>query len=287
MGVFLMKPFLTVVFLFSLVSVAAGDWSEFLQKEFPKTPWAQRPRVEQNVCIDCHVSELMKEDFREIPAEWRKSWHYQNGVACYDCHGGDPKDAARSMKPESGFVGVPKPKMVPELCGKCHIGIKENYLESGHGKALKATGKGPNCETCHHSHDVQKADINIINEKLCGVCHTYDRAREMKAALLLTEQKINKIDRDLNILRAGLISTEDEQKVLFQTQAEFRTLFHSVDVKMVQNRTDEFSKKLDVIVQGVQKSFRELKFRQDFSIFIMLIFIGIGITIFFLGRGSE
>ena len=36
-----------------------------LQKEFPKTPWEQRPRVEQNVCIDCHTSDLMKEDYRE------------------------------------------------------------------------------------------------------------------------------------------------------------------------------------------------------------------------------
>ena len=203
MGLFLMRYFLAVVFLLSLASGAAGaDWSELLKKEFPKTPWAQRPRVEQNVCIDCHTSDLIKEDTREIPAEWRKSWHYQNGVACQDCHGGDPKDAARSMKPESGFVGVPKPKMVPEFCGKCHLGIKENYLESGHGKALKTTGRGPNCVTCHHAHDVQKADINIINPELCGACHTYDRAREMKAALLLTEQEINKIDRDLKLLQA-------------------------------------------------------------------------------------
>ncbi len=282
-----MKRFLTVVFFFSLVSAAAGDWSEFLQKEFPKTPWAQRPRVERNVCIDCHTSDLMREDYKEIPAEWRKSWHYQNGVSCQDCHGGDPKDAARSMKPESGFVGVPKPKEVPEFCGKCHLGIKENYLESGHGKALMTTGRGPNCVTCHHSHDVQKAEISIINEKLCGVCHTYDRAREMKAALMLTEQKINKIDHDLKILKAGLIATQDEEKVLFQTQAEFRTLFHSVDVKMVQNRTGEFSKKLADIAQGVQKGFRELEFRQDFAIFILLIFVGLGIALFFLGRGSE
>ena len=85
----------------------------------------------------------MKEDYRGIPADWRKSWHYQNGVSCQDCHGGDPKDAARSMQPESGFVGVPKPKMVPEFCGKCHLGIKENYLESGHGKALMTTGGVP------------------------------------------------------------------------------------------------------------------------------------------------
>ena len=287
MGILLMRYLLTVILVLSSVSVSAGDWSEFLQKEFPKTPWDQRPRVEQNVCIDCHASDLMKEDYRGIPAEWRKSWHYKNGVSCQDCHGGDPKDAARSMKPESGFVGKPKPKEIPEFCGKCHLGIKENYLESGHGKALKATGRGPNCVTCHHSHDIQKADINIINEKLCAICHTYDRAKEMKAALLLTEQEINKIDRDLKTLKSGLISTQDEEKVLFQTQAEYRTLFHTVDVKMVQDRTGEFAKKLAAINAQVQKGFRELKFRQDFSIFILLIFIGLGICIFLLSRKSR
>ena len=287
MGILLMRYLLTVILVLSSVSVCAGDWSEFLQKEFPKTPWAQRPRVEQNVCIDCHTSDLMKEDYRDIPADWRKSWHYKNGVSCQDCHGGDPRDATRSMQPESGFVGVPKPKMVPEFCGKCHLGIKENYLESGHGKALKTTGKGPNCVTCHHSHDVQKADINLINEKLCAVCHTYDRAREMKAALLLTEQKINTIDRDLKTLKSGLIATQDEEKGLFQTQAEYRTLFHTVDVKLVQDRTGEFAKKLAVINAQAQKGFQELKFRQDLAVLFMLIFVGLGITIFLIGRRSE
>ena len=247
MGILLMRYLLTVILFLSSVSVSAGDWSELLQKEFPKTPGPKDQGLNRMSASTATTSDLMKEDYRGIPAEWRKSWHYKNGVSCQDCHGGDPKDAARSMKPESGFVGVPKPKKVPEFCGKCHLGIKENYLESGHGKALKATGRGPNCVTCHHSHDIQKADINIINEKLCGVCHTYDRAKEMKAALLLTEQKINEIDRDLKTLKAGLISTQDEEKVLFQTQAEYRTLFHTVDVKMVQARTEEFSKKLATI----------------------------------------
>jgi Cytochrome c3 len=282
-----MRYFLPLVFLLSLVSVSSGDWSEFLQKEFPKTPWEQRPAVERNVCIDCHTSDLMREDYRGIPAEWRKSVHYQNEVSCQNCHGGDPKDAARSMKPESGFVGVPKPKKIPEFCGKCHLGIKENYLESGHGKALMTTGRGPNCVTCHHSHDIHKASIDIINEQLCGVCHTYDRAREMKAALLLTEQKINEINTNLKTLKAGLIATEDEQKILFGTQAEYRTLFHTVDVNLVKSRTAEFNKKLSAINEQVHKGFRELEFRQNFAILIMLIFIGLGICIFLLSRKSS
>lgn len=287
LGILLMRYLLSLICLFSLVSISEAAWTDLLQKEFPKSPWAQRPRVEQNVCIDCHTSELVEAKYQKVPLEWRNSVHYQNGVSCQDCHGGDPKDASRSMLAEAGFVGVPKPKQIPEFCGKCHLGIKENYLESGHGKALMTAGRGPNCVLCHGSHNVQKATINIINEKLCGICHQYDRAREMKAALLSTEIKINQIDQGLNILKAGLLATQDEEKTLFQTQAEFRTLFHTVDVKEVQSRTAEFSKKLAAISHRVQEGFQELKFRQNFAIFIMFIFIGLGITIFLLGRKSK
>jgi len=282
-----MRYLLAVICFFGLVTVSQGAWTDISEKDFLKTPWAERPRVEQSACIDCHASALMKADFQKIPGEWRQSWHYQNRVACQDCHGGDPKDAAKSMAPESGFIGVPKPKQVPEFCGKCHIGIKDNYLESGHGKALMTTGRGPNCVLCHGSHNIQKASIDIISPKLCGVCHKYDRAKDMKASLLLTEQKINDIGKSLETLKAGLISTQDEDKVLFQTQAEFRTLFHTVDVKLVQEKTGEFSKRLNAINDTVLKGFGELKFRQDLAVFIMLIFIGLGITIFLLGRKSE
>ena len=146
------------------------------------------------------------------------------------------------------------------------------------------TGRGPNCVLCHGSHNIQKASIDIISPKLCGVCHKYDRAKDMKASLLLTEQKINDIGKSLETLKAGLISTQDEDKVLFQTQAEFRTLFHTVDVKLVQEKTGEFSKRLNAINDTVLKGFGELKFRQDFAVFIMLIFVGLGIATFLLSR---
>ncbi len=225
--------------------------------------------------------------YRGIPEAWRKSVHYQNDVACNDCHGGDPKDAAMAMSPQKGFVGVPKPKAVPQFCGKCHLGIMKSYLESGHGKALMATGRGPNCVLCHGFHNIQKANIEIINENLCGLCHSYDRAATIKASLLLTEQKINRIDKNLKTLRAGLIATEDDEKILFRTQAEYRTLFHTVDVNLVKNRTAEFTKKLSALNEQVQKGFQELRFRQNFAIFIMLIFIGLAIIIFLSSRRSP
>jgi hypothetical protein len=280
-----MRYLLTILCFFSMVSAAPGAWTDLLRPNFPKTPGAEKPRVERNVCLDCHDSDLMQPEYRAIVTEWRKSWHYQNGVSCQDCHGGNPRDAAKAMAPESGFVGVPKPKEVPKFCGKCHIGIMQSYLESDHGKALMTTGRGPNCLVCHgDAHKIQKANIEIIRPQLCGVCHSYDRAQTIKASLLLTEQKMNEIGAGLKKLKAGLIATQEEQEALFQTQAEFRTLFHTVDVNLVRKRTAEFTKKLDIINKQVQQGFQELRFRQNFAIFIMLILIALAITIFLLSR---
>ena len=282
-----MKTLLAVACFVSLLAFPGAAGADASQPEFPGPPATEKPRIEQIVCIQCHSLEMIKPADREIPREWRKSVHYQNGVACNDCHGGDPKNAGLAMSPKQGFIGVPKPKEVPQFCGKCHVGIMKSYLESDHGKALLATGRGPNCVLCHGSHNIQPASLNIINEKLCGICHSYERAQDIKASLLLTEQKINQIDKNLKTLKADLIATGDEEKVLFRTQAEYRTLFHSVDVNLVKSKTAEFTKKLSALSQQVQEGFQELQFRQNYAIFIMLLFIGLGIALFCFLRKSR
>jgi hypothetical protein len=282
-----MRPVLAVIFCVSLLAFPGAAWTDASQPGFPGPTLHEKPRIERIVCLQCHGTTLVPAALRGIPQQWRKSVHYQNGVVCNNCHGGDPKDVALAMSPQRGFVGTPKPKAVPQFCGKCHIGIMKSYLESDHGKALETTGRGPNCVLCHGSHDIRKANLSIINQKLCGVCHSYERAKDIKASLSLTEQKINRIDKNLKTLKAGLIATGDEEKTLFRTQAEYRTLFHSVDVNLVKSKTAEFTKKLAALSQQVQKGFQELKFRQNFAILIMLIFIGLGIVIFCLIRKSP
>jgi Pyruvate/2-oxoacid:ferredoxin oxidoreductase delta subunit len=282
-----MRPLLAVACFLSLLAFPGAALSDAPQPGFPGPAPIEKPRVEQAICIQCHATTLVTPAMRGIPNEWRQSVHYRNGVGCNDCHGGDPHNAGLAMSPKSGFVGVPKPKEVPQFCGKCHVGIMKSYLESDHGKALLATGRGPNCVLCHGSHSIQPASLNIINEKLCGICHSYARAQDIKASLLLTEQKINQLNKDLKTLKAGLIATGEEEKTLFRTQAEYRTLFHSVDVNLVKSKTAEFTKKLAALSQQVQKGFQELKFRQNFAIFIMLIFIGLGIALFCLIRKSD
>jgi nitrate/TMAO reductase-like tetraheme cytochrome c subunit len=236
------------------------------------------------VCIQCHDAEMMKPAFRKIPAEWRQGWHHQNGVSCHDCHGGDPTDAAMAMSPQRGFVGTPKYQGVPEFCGKCHVGILKNYIESGHGKALKASGSGPNCVTCHGAHDIQKANIDIINEQRCSQCHSYERARTMKQALFTTERKIQDIEHALKKLSSQGIYTAEEVKALFRTEAEFRTLFHTVDVSLVQEKTDDFVRLLDILQNKVDSLFVELRSRRNFSVVLMLLFAGAGIVVYLLAK---
>jgi nitrate/TMAO reductase-like tetraheme cytochrome c subunit len=270
----------------ALPSFATAGYREDFEREFMSKTWAGE-RIEENACIDCHSSETMKPAFRDIVDEWKKSWHAQHDISCSDCHGGDPRDASMSMSHQRGFVGVPSNRQVPEFCGKCHIGILKNYLESGHGKALRSTGKGPHCAVCHGSHNIQKASIEIINEQRCSKCHSYDRAKVMKQALFLVEKKVGDIEGGLKALRRAGIYPEEEERALFSTQAEFRTLFHTVDVTLVTDRTDEFTRKLDLIEKEIQNTFADLRSRKNLSAFLMALFGGMGIVVLLLSKTPK
>ncbi len=277
-----MRYLLALCMVLALSGVVMAGYRETFEQEFLSKPWGGET-AEADVCIGCHASEKMAPILRNIPQKWEMSIHYLHNVSCHDCHGGDPMDPAMAMSPQRGFVGTPKYRDVPEFCGKCHVGILKNYLESGHGKALKSSGKGPNCVTCHGSHKeeqyIQKASIDIINERLCSKCHSFERAKIMKQALFLTEKKISAIESSLDDLKREGVYAADDEKALFSTEAEFRTLFHTVDVNLVKDRTDEFTRKLDAIEKNVQNAFNQIKVRRNFSAFLMIVFAGLAIVV--------
>jgi len=263
---------------------------------------AGKPRVERIDCLICHAAKTMKPAYRKVVPEWRQSVHYKNGIACNDCHGGDPNNIALAMSPAHGFVGVPTYQGVMQFCGKCHIDILKSCCMGGarhsinmggapctnsHCVALMTTGKGPNCVTCHGAHEVKKANINLINPQLCGRCHSYALAKTMKAALWKTEKKIEALQKNLKTLKAGLIPTSDAEQVLYRTKESYRSLFHTVDVKMVQDKTAAYDRKLDALQGQVQKGFQELYFRRNFALWLMLIFLGLGIAFFLLTRKPK
>ncbi len=272
----------------AFAAVVHAGYREDFEREFLTKPWAGE-QVEESSCIGCHSFKPTADE--NVPVQWKMTVHYENNVSCHDCHGGDPKDASMAMSHQRGFIGVPKPADIPDLCGKCHIGILKHFLESGHGKALKASRNGPSCVTCHGSHKkgnyIQKAHIDIINEQLCSQCHSYDRAREMKQALFVVEKKIQEIEGGIDSLRKSGVFVDEEERTLFSTHAEFRALFHSVDVTLVKNNTDLFSQRLIVLEQKMRETFSELQFRRNFSAFLMLLFAGMGIILLLLPKPPK
>lgn len=286
MRVIMRYGILSWMLLVLLPSTGTAGYQKDFENAFLTKPWAGE-QIEENVCISCHASQKMKPEFLEITEAWQASWHAQNKISCEDCHGGDPKDIALAMSSERGFVGVPKAKDIPEFCGKCHIGILGNFLESGHGKSLKAGKKAPTCVVCHGSHNIQKASIDIISEQLCTKCHSYERAKSMKVALFVIEKRISQLEQRLQELqREGIYPGADERS-LFSTQAEFRTLFHTVDVNLVRDRTNEFTAKLDQIDKHIQETYQKLRFRRNFSAFLMLSFACTGLVIFLLTKKKD
>jgi len=186
-------------------------------------------QAEDIVCITCHGA--LPGKYGEPVKLWQGSIHAENGIACNACHGGDPKDAANAMKKERGFLGAPKYNDVPAFCGRCHVGVLKDYLASAHGRAL-ASG-GPNCVICHGNHQIVKASLELINEKSCSRCHTFERAKLIRGAMQETEAMIVAIDARIKAYKQIGTDTERMEKELFATRNSFHSLFHNVDVKRV------------------------------------------------------
>ena len=277
-----------IVFLISIVStgLSQASYRETFEKEFMLSPW-HIAKGEISACIQCHTSDDMGPEMHEITQQWKESFHAKHNVSCHDCHGGAPEDASMAMMHQRGFKGTPKDIDIPEFCGTCHIAILDTYLKSGHGKTFLDTGEGPNCVTCHGSHNIQLASMDIINEQLCSQCHTYKRAQEMKQALFLVESKLSNVAETLDRLKLLGINIDNQEKVFYRNHARFRALSHSIDVDAVRTKSGDYIQKLEVIESEISESFKQLKFRKNFYAYLLLIFTGLSIVAFLLAKSYE
>lgn len=214
---------------------------------FPSTVLAQVPA--EPVCIECHSK--LPEKYSQPIKLWQGSIHAENGIYCNGCHGGDPKDAANAMSPSRGFLGVPKEPAIPAFCGRCHIGVLNDYLASAHGRML---GKGgPTCVTCHGNHHVVKASLELINEKSCSRCHSYVRANVIRTAMQENETTIVTIDGRISALKNIGTDTETLEKELFAVRNRFHTQFHNVNVELLKKESARIQADLKKIQTRLDK----------------------------------
>ena len=239
--------------------------------------------ADATVCQQCHAGQP---ELLSAPVGlWQQSIHQENGISCHDCHGGDPTDFGMAMSPERGFVGVPVSEEIPAFCGRCHIGVKENYDLSAHGKKLGSGG--PNCVDCHGNHKVVKASLDLINEVSCSRCHEYGRAAEIKDALAKTDSGIGALEAELQELHQKGIGTAEMEGQLFALRNEYHQLFHSVDVDEVVAQSGAFQQRLGEISNLAMSDQDDLGQRKVFGAIAVTLLILAGVLLLMLKKTFE
>ena len=187
-----------------------------------------------------------------IGARYGKAWRWWRGRRDGNgCHGGDPRDAANAMNPARGFLGKPKEREIPGFCGRCHVGVLENYRASAHGKALGQGG--PTCVTCHGNHRVVRASLELINEKSCSRCHSYERARQIREAMQEIEARIVATDGEIVQLKQKGFDTKLLEQRLFAARNDFHAMFHEVDLQRIKNQTGKIGDELQKLASALQE----------------------------------
>jgi len=96
-----------------------------------------------------------------------------SAAVCTDCHGThEILSAVDSKSPIFKFN-------VPETCGKCHGGVKSEFMASIHGQALaRGNGQAPVCTDCHGIHLIKShvdptssVSAQQLAKTTCGRCH--------------------------------------------------------------------------------------------------------------------
>ncbi len=147
---------------------------------------ADKQQTGMDQCLTCHLQLGSPE-----AENFRTDIHKQAGLTCASCHGGNAAsdDMEVAMNPANGYIGIPKPSAIPDMCGKCHgpegssnsnislHDVLSDFKAGVHGRAWTESPNGPQCVSCHGVHNILPTGnensavfpTNVV--KTCTKCH--------------------------------------------------------------------------------------------------------------------
>ncbi len=134
------------------------------------------------LCARCHrtgnkAAERYKGKQLQIVERYEESIHgtglIRSGLivsaVCTSCH------TAHSVLPADSLTSTVNPANIPATCGKCHVGIQDQFEKSIHSpKSSTSTAKLPVCGDCHSAHTIKRTDeqgFKLVVMERCGKCH--------------------------------------------------------------------------------------------------------------------
>lgn len=142
--------------------------------------------ADANYCATCHTEPALWDESNQrlfiAKDVLEHDIHWQKGVACANCHGGDPT----SMNFAVAHVGLVPVRELRNRCGTCHNDQRLALLKSVHAKAGEKDDRGRglplDCSKCHGTdpHAIFAAmdphsPVYLNNQvRTCGSCHAED-----------------------------------------------------------------------------------------------------------------
>jgi hypothetical protein len=127
-------------------------------------------------CERCHLERVKTKRGVEFIRQYEKSVHFMAltragltvSADCSSCHG------AHSIKKVQDPISQVSRKNIIRTCGRCHVGVKRDYLEGVHGKDyVRGIKDVPVCTDCHSEHEIlshQELGSRIYATKVAVVC---------------------------------------------------------------------------------------------------------------------
>jgi cytochrome b subunit of formate dehydrogenase len=138
-------------------------------------------------CATCHTEPSLwdadKQKLYISQESLESDVHWQKGVACSDCHGGDPA----SLNYAAAHAGFTPLGQVRQRCVVCHNDQRLGLLKGVHAKAGEQDDRGRrlplDCGQCHgtNAHAIfpakdHRSPVFLNNQvRTCGSCHPEDR----------------------------------------------------------------------------------------------------------------
>jgi hypothetical protein len=165
------------------------------EQRLAETTWKK-----ESSCMKCHgEADLWEGDrlrFFITEKHLASDLHWQKGIQCHDCHGGNPESLnfREAHSAEAGYRVIASPQDIPQFCGHCHSNVEymsryipspktnqeADYWTGGHGQRLKENAESgvANCVSCHGFHEILPIDdqqsptypTNVA--KTCATCHS-------------------------------------------------------------------------------------------------------------------
>ena len=174
---------------------------------------------------------------------------------------------------------------MPGFCGRCHVGIKGDFLASAHGQALGRGG--PTCVTCHGSHRIIKVTLELINEATCSRCHPYQRAAAIKQSMQDTEQLLVGIEREQQRQKGEGVDTESDEMRLFALKNRYHRLFHNVDTSRVKRESAELQSELAKLQKALAATNEQRERRKIAGALVIGGLLVVALALYLLGRSVD